>query len=286
MPIATFSSDAILHYSIGGWSAYGLAVPNWSDDTHSQNSAILGLVNSIGRNLQALMCRPDARQRVPPSINTLIEIHKLCLRARFILDSKKVPENKPNLEAEHTLPAPEVFHVYPTPFFEVRNPWLKQWAQLILIALSEAMQHTENAKPLEISTTFANSIGKFIERVYYQMSVELLKIPAATASAPNFELTAEQLATYAPSKWFTSTEMVDTVPDLKNWPTEDMLRELTAGVPVTTLNGLGPWPLSGNVRVAGTARPAAAGVPVGTDNAAAPGSAPTAAEQIADMIQS
>ena len=72
-----------------------------------------------------------ARLRTPPSINTQTRIHKRCTRARSILAvraimaSRAVPANILNMETAHALPAPEEFLVYPTPYFKVRNQWLK-----------------------------------------------------------------------------------------------------------------------------------------------------------------
>jgi hypothetical protein len=149
--------------------------------------------------------------------------------------------------------------VYPTPYFKVRNSWLKSYASLILLALTEAIQHQENARPLEISTTFAGLFGQYIHRVYQRMAVELFQVPLADAQKPDFTLTEEQLAAYDPGKWFTQTELIDTVPDLTNWPTEDQLQPLTNGIAIPNLPVLPRWPSTGtNVPVA-TAQSAGAG---------------------------
>ena len=85
------TNDAFRWYNVGAWSNYGLAVPNFSNDTQSQNDTIRYLTDVVGRNLQAILWHPDARLRTPPSINTLTRIHKLCTRARSILASRAVP---------------------------------------------------------------------------------------------------------------------------------------------------------------------------------------------------
>ena len=239
MPTTT---DAFLWYSVPPWSQYGLAVPNFSDDTKSQNDTIRYLTDVVGRNLQAILWHADARLRTPPSINTLTRIHKLCTRARSILAGRAVPASTPNMETAHALPAAEEFLVYPTPYFKVRNQWLKQYAGLMLLSLTEAMQHQENAKPLEVSVDFAGLIGQYVQRVYRLMATELFRVPLADASKPDFTLSEAQLAAYNPSAWFTSTEMIDTVPSLEDWPTEDDLEALTNGIPISHLPVLGRWP--------------------------------------------
>lgn len=242
----SFQNDAFLWYNAGDWGQFGLAIPNFSDDTRSQNSTIRQLTEVIGRNLQGIMFHTDSRLRTPPSINTLIRIHKLCTRARSLLVGRGVQPATPNMESQHSIPAPEEFLVFPTPYFTVRNTWLKEYAGLILLALTESFQHTENAKPIEISTTFAGTISQYIQRVYRMMSVELFRVPAAEASAADFTLSDVQIQAYDPTKWFTQTELIDTVPPHDLVPTEDDLRPLTDGIAISRLpSNLGRWPSGG-----------------------------------------
>ncbi len=243
MPNTT--NDALLWYNVEGWDKLGLAVPNWSNDIASQNMNIIYLTRVMGRNLQALMFHDDAMLTTPPSINTLTRIHKLCIRARDIMSSRAVPENEYDMESAHANPAPEVFTVFPTRYFLTRNQWLRDYCGLILTALTEAMQHQENVKAIEISTRFAALIGQYLHRVYVQMSIELFLIPKDEAHALGFTLTEEQLRSYNPSSYFTGTEMIDTVPPLIEEPTEDTLYPITRGIPVTMLPDLGRWPIGG-----------------------------------------
>lgn len=236
------TNDAFLWYNVGDWAKYGLAVPNFGDDTHSQNGSVRYLTNTMGRNLQLIMFSPDARRPGPPTIKTLTRVRMLCERAREILDARAVPENVPSLEPTHALPAPESFKVYPVPYFTVPNPWLKQYCELVLLALTDAMQDTDNARPIEISQRFAGQVGQYIQRVYKLMSVELFSVPAAEASKPDFVLTDAVLSGYDPFKKITSTEALDRVPSLREWPTEDDMSVLTDGIAVTQLPVLGPWP--------------------------------------------
>lgn len=240
-----FRNDAILWYCTPTWESLGLAVPNFGDDSQTLNENIADLVHSMGRNLQAVMCSTDAMLRTPPSPNTLIKIHKLIVRARDLMSSRSVGEADVQTEAEHVNPAPVAFRVFPTPFFQLRNSWMKMYCQYALWAISEAMQHTENRKAFVITERFSGSVGKFLRMIYTRMSVELLRVPKAEAEAPDFTLTDAHFAAYKPSEWFTSTEMIDTVPSLK-FPTEDDLFPLTEGVPVTELPTLKRYPGSAN----------------------------------------
>ncbi len=234
--------DALKWYNVGDWAKLGLAVPNWSDDGVSQNQNIRYLTNIMGRNTQAILFHDDARLTTPPSINTLTRVHKLCVRARSILFARAVPSNVKNMESKHANPAPEVHVVYPTPYFMVRNQWLKDWAAYILTAITEAMQHQENAKANDISVDFGALIGQYIHRVYKYMAIELFQVPKVDAEKDGFTLTTEMLNSYNPGAYFTSTEMIDTVPTIGDEPTDDTLKEITRGIPVTHLPNLGPWP--------------------------------------------
>ena len=97
-------------------------------DAATKNHVLLDLSSGAATNFATAEYHigADARLRTPPSINTLTRIHKLCTRARSILASRAVPAATLNMETAHALPAPEEFLVYPTPYFKVRNQWLKQ----------------------------------------------------------------------------------------------------------------------------------------------------------------
>jgi hypothetical protein len=260
------NNDAFLWYNVGEWADYGLAVPNWSDDNKSQNGAIRDLVQIVGRNLSAIMWHTDARLSPPPSINTITRVHRLCNRARMLLANSQVAANQPFMEPAHALPAPEEFLVYPVPYFRVRNAFMKRWCGYILLALTEAMQHQENARPIDFSVMFSGLIGQYIQRVYKDMATTLLYVPRADAEKPDFTLTDAQLLSYDPSRWHSSVELIDTVPDLQRWPTEDKLKVLTDGIPIGYLPRLGPYPESGGIPVA-----ASSAVPPVTSFAPAPG---------------
>ena len=241
MPIT--NTDAILWYNVGVFGEAGYAVPNWSDDVGSLNPQILDWVDLVGRNLFTIMHHEDADLRIPPSINTCKRVHKLYLRAANILAGRALPPGTDNMEVLHARPAGEVFRVYPVPYFRVRNPFLRRWAGLVLVSLAEAMQHTENRKEMEISTSFAGLVGQYLRRVYANMSIELFGKSRDQALADGFVLSDADLAAYNPGEFFTTTELVDTVPRLDRVFTEDRLEVLSEGIPVTQLPAdLAPWP--------------------------------------------
>jgi len=232
-----FRTDRILPYRNGIWYEMGFAIPNFGDNTETLNHTIHRLVNVMGRNLQAIMLHTDARLRVPPTINTVIRIKKLCERARSILAGRAVKEHEPLMEAVHATPSPEEFMIYPTPYFKVANSWMREYAGYALYAISEACQHTDNSREFEITEPFARLIGQYFARIYRLLAIELLNIPEQEVEQPDFTISDEHLQSYAPSKVFTSTELIDT-PAVESIPTEDDLRVLTDGIKATDLVGM------------------------------------------------
>ncbi|MGD9634488.1 MAG: hypothetical protein AB7I57_22890 [Pirellulales bacterium] len=239
----SLKGDPALWYNVGIFGEAGYAVPNWSNDVGSNNPQILDWVDLVGQNLFTIMHHEDVDLRTPPSINTLMRIHKLYLRAAAKLAGNAIPPGQPNMEIAHTRPAGEVYRVYPVPYFKARNPFLRRWCGYILMMLAESMQHTENRKSVEISTAFAGQVGQYIKRVYVNMAIELFQKDKATAEADQFVLTDADFTAYDPGKFFTSTEMVDTVARLDRIFTEDRLEFLREGIPVTQLpKTVCPWP--------------------------------------------
>jgi hypothetical protein len=240
MPVT--NTDAVLWYNVGQFGELGYAVPNFSDDVGSLNPTITDLVNLVGRNLFSIMHHEDADLSIPPSINTVRRVHRLYTRFGQLVTARAVPTSEINFETQHVQPAGEVFQVYPIPFFLVRNKFMRRWAELVLMMLAETMQHTENRKTMEISTVFAGQVGKYMLRLYANLATELFGKTREEVQVPGFVLTEDELATYNPGAYFTSTEMIDTVPHLGHVFTEDRLEVLSAGVPVTSLPTLQPWP--------------------------------------------
>ena len=240
--MAVINTDAALWYNVGQFGQLGYAVPNPSNDVGSLNPGIIDIVSTVGSNLFNIMHHEDADLRIPPSINTIRRVHKLYIRFGQILPARAIPPSTNNMEPGHVQPGGEVFRVYPIPYFKVRNVFMKRWAGLILMMLSEAMQHTENRKTMEISTRFAGQIGQYMTRVYRNLATELFGKTREEVAADGFLLSDEELAAYDPSKFFTSTEMTDTVPNLGTVFTEDRLSVAREGIEVTSLPDMQPYP--------------------------------------------
>lgn len=242
MPVT--NTDAVLWYNVGEFGKAGYAVPNWSNDIGGLNPQIFDIVDMVGQNLFRMMHHEDTDMRIPPSINTLMRVHKLYVRFAQILSGRALTPATLNMETDHVSPGGMVFKVYPVPYFTVRNLYMKRWAGLIMMMLAEAMQHTENRKQMEISTAFAGQIGQYMVRVYRNMATEMFGKTQAEVMDAKFLLQDADFAAYDPAKWFTSTELVDTVPRLDRVFTEDRLELLREGIVITDLPDLVPWPVN------------------------------------------
>jgi hypothetical protein len=259
-----FITDEVLWYNVGLWGTLGYAVPNFAQQSASRNSTILQLVQIVGRNLFAIMHMPDAQLRVPPSINVLTAMNALIKRARQILSSRALTPGQPRMVSVHGAPNPRDFTLYPVPYFLVPNAYMSEWCGLILSAIGEACQATENAIPYEISNVFAGQFGQYFQRIYIRLAVELFGVDPVKASDPAFDLTP-MLSSYNPNAWFTSTEMIDTVPPLNQVPpgNDPRLQVLARGIAASQLLGLSSWP-------GGVQNPQASGTVQGTAAAPAP----------------
>lgn len=236
-------TDAVLWYDVGEFGELGYGYPNPSNDLATLNPVIANIVRVIGLNLFAIMHHEDTMTSTPPSINTITRINQLYVRLAQILQARSLAPNEARLESSHVRPAPQVFIIHPCPYHEVRSPFLHRFASLTMVAMSEAMQHTENSNSMVISETFAKDIGKFFRQIYYEIATELFGKTKQEAQADGFILTPADLQSYNPPAWFTETEMVDTVPSFKRVLTEDRLRELRAGIPANALPEFKTWPV-------------------------------------------
>lgn len=243
-PSPLFPSESIIWYNVGRWGQLGFAVPNFKGYAQTANTTIAYFVRVLGRNLLDIMLSPDADMRTPPSINTLTRVRNLINRARTLLAGRALAPGTPRMEGVHAMPSLLDFMIYPCPFWRVRNQWMQEYASMVLCAISEACQHTENRIPLEITTAFAGTVGQYLQRILVRMSTELFGVDVATASAPTFTLSDAQLAGYNPGAFFTSTEMIDTSPPLTSVPpgNDPALQVLTDGIAASMLVGLQSWP--------------------------------------------
>lgn len=289
-PAGVFQSDEILWFDNGRWGAAGYAIPNPAGKLHTSNTVMFQIHDLIGRELFSLMHRPDVRFTRPPGKEFLFAVHKLCIVARNRLAARSVSFRDNRFDAEHATPVPRAWIVYPVPYFgrRVRNADAREWCELMLLLLSETMQHSDNELTLEVTDLYTSKAGEYFQRVLVLLATKFFGVPKAEALAPNFQLTDAQFASYDPSSLFVSSEMIEERPPLQWWPTENDLDEISG----ITINAALPlcrrwpateillagdqgsqavWPGSGNLKTP----PGGAGAAASESFVPRPGAAPS-----------
>ncbi|HEX3725610.1 MAG TPA: hypothetical protein VHV08_05180 [Pirellulales bacterium] len=225
----TFSTDEILWYDNGKWGQAGYAVANPAGQTWTNNAVIFNFHTLVGRNMFELMHRSDVKFYTAPHKQFWFDLHQLIVTARKRLaDRQRLPNDSNGLVVQHAAPAPQMFLAWPIPFFgeRVRQPDIREYAQLALLMLSEMMQHSENELATYITDAFASKIGQYLREILALMATKYFGYTRTQAYDPAFALSATDFANYDPSKVMTSVEMTEERPPLLWWPTENDLSDI------------------------------------------------------------
>jgi len=240
------TSDSILHYNVGDFGRAGFAVPNPGNDTVTLNETIGDLVSMIGKQMLSINTRADRDLTTPPSINTVRDLHRLYLRARQIVSARTVEVSELSFEADHVSPESQPFLIFPCPYRDIRNRWLKRYTQLMLTLCSNLMQHSENRREFDISPKVAKVVKDSMDRMYYDIATDLFQKSKADAKKPEFILTEADFAAWDWTEWYVDTERIETVVHSEWVFTEDDLDILARGIPATHLPKLEPFPGTSN----------------------------------------
>ena len=110
----------------------------------------------------------------------------------------------------------------------MRQPDIREYAQLALLMLSEMMQHSENELATYITDHFASTVGQYLREILALMATKYFGYTRAQAYDPAFALGDADFANYDPSKVMTSVEMTEERPPAQWWPTESDLSAIRA----------------------------------------------------------
>lgn len=242
---AMFASAEPLWFANGRWGECGYAVPNCLGKTFTNNPIIFNFVNIIGRNMFDLMHREDVKFYVPPHKQFWFDLHQLLITGRKWLADNMIAPNDNNVFAPiHANPTPRVFLVYPIPFFgdRVRQPDVAGFAQLLLMLLSDIMQHSDNERAGYLTTSFASMVGTYLREILSKLAMKFFGAARADATGPAYVIPDAAFAAYDPSKVMTSVELTDERPPLRWWPTARDLSRIN-GVPMNiALTFCQRWP--------------------------------------------
>jgi hypothetical protein len=236
-----FGTDRTLLYNVSPWAELGFGVPNFGENETTLNAPIARLFDEIGKAQLYIMTHPDAMRWKPPSRNTVERIGKLIMRVQSVLGSRKREYSDRRLEGVHASPALQVFTIHPVPFFGsdiVRNPFLSEYNGLVMVALANMAQHSDNNLPLTITGDFASAVWQWFKEIKINMGVELLQLKPELVEDDAFLFKPEHYDAYDPMNVVLDMEAADTPSLIEGLPTEDDLRLLFKGIPASQLRGL------------------------------------------------
>lgn len=237
---AVFGTDRVLLYDVEPWNRLGFAVANFGDNSGTVNHSIHRLADEIGKVQLFVMTHIDVWRAQPPSINTVMRLGKLLNRVNKVLSARQMAENEQRLEGEHYTSTMLPWTIHPVPYFNsafVRNGWLREYNELVMIMLTNLYQHSDNNLPLTITEAFAKQVYQYAREIKIRMGTELLALDRATVEDDSFLFTDEVYQQYRPSDLIVNTEAIETPGPIESRPTEDDLRLLARGIPSTDLLG-------------------------------------------------
>jgi hypothetical protein len=240
-----YDTDEILWYDNGIWGRSGYAIPNPGGKTWTVNAVINNWVSGVGRALFELSHRDDVKFYGPPKKQFWFDLHKMIITGRKRLaDQTRKPNDSSGLDPEHVNPNPRIYVCYPVPFFgeRVRQQDVRYYIEIMLMGLSEAMQHSANDHVAYVTEDFTGQIGKFLQEVLAQFSMKYFGKTRVEAYDPAFSLSDDDFKNYDPSKVLASFEMTEERPPIQWWPTENDLSQIRA-LPINEALGLAKrWP--------------------------------------------
>jgi len=234
-----FGSDQVLLYDCDPWNKLGFGVPAFgAENVGTLNRSVHGLADEIGRNQLYVMTHVDAMRLQPPSRNTVERLGKMINRVQSILVARQKDYPEIRLEEGHARPAPLIWTIHPVPYFRaslVRNKWLAEYNDLVMISLTNIYQHSDNNLALTITASMAKDIWQYFREIKIRLGSELLGLKVDDLAKDEFVFDAPHYDNYRPDKVVVNIEPLDKPGPIFNLPTEKDLYELLQGIPATTI---------------------------------------------------
>lgn len=181
----TYDNGAPLLYNVAPWNSLGFGVPNFGARYFTQNQPIARFVDEVGKVQLFIMAGNDARRGGILTANTVMRIAKLVNRAQTLLAGRQKQPNDQVLEPGHAVQSGKIFNIHPVPYFDspmLKNPWLKEYNELVMVALTNMMLYTDNDRSLTITSDFAAAIWQYFKEIKVLCCTELLGMTQADAS--------------------------------------------------------------------------------------------------------
>jgi len=241
-----FRSDAPCWYKNGVWGELGCAVPQTCRYLHTYNGKIHEIVTLAGRQLFHVYWHyEDRKMDRPPGRDVMEEIHQLVIVSRKRLSDLAIDFKDKRLMATHAKPSPQMFVLYPIPFYGdrgCRQTFMRDTAELAMLMITEAMQHSDNELAHDISGQFYEAVAPYLQRILVTMATRYFGYTREEASDPSFTIPPEKFRTYAPMQYAVSVEGTSTRPPIGWSPTDEDLEPIR-GLPANeVIPFCQPWP--------------------------------------------
>lgn len=233
-------SDRVLLYDVAPWNLAGYGVPNFGSVIMTQNSVARKMVDQLGKQQLAIMVHVDAGRTNYPSINTVKKVGRLVNYALDILAGRARFANEDRLESGHANPSERPWKMHPVPYFDVDGAWvqnseLAEINELLMMCLTNAIQHTDNDLALEVTVEFVQKVGQYLQRIKDIVAGEWLGLPATQFKPSEFRFTAEAYQVYNPSARYPDQEDQEEPATIGKRPTERDLAPLMNGLASTEI---------------------------------------------------
>jgi hypothetical protein len=252
-----FGNNRVLLFAVDPWSGLGFGAPNPGDSFFSQNMPIVNLVDEIGKCQLMLMLDVTARGWQPPNVDVARKMAAMYNRVASVLALQMKLEGQTQLPLGKADQSARPFMIHPVPYFDgpmVVNPWMRDWNELVMVALINMMQHSSNNRGLVVTQQFASEILPFFKAIAVKLATELcdgFTPDQVLADGFLFDLSDAgpfTPAKYKPSQKVINMELISTAGPIMNVPTIRDCSELVTGIaanlilPLLKQYPLGPVP--------------------------------------------
>jgi hypothetical protein len=248
--VAPFRTNSPPWYTPKGtvWAAMGCAVPQAGRYIQTNNNVIFETINEMGKALFEILWKyPDRTFDRSPSRDCLWQVYSMLLDARKrMANNSYAPNETPTLAVKYTT-APEMFTVYPVPFYGALgcpNQWLHRLAEMTFAAMTEAMQHDDNELSFHTTKDFFNTVWGPLGFMLADMAWRFFGIDRKTATDIAFTIPDAAWTTFDGTKTGQDNGATSVRPPMGYHPTNLDL-EAIRGLPYSQVVGfLQPWPSS------------------------------------------
>jgi hypothetical protein len=247
---APFRTNGPVWYTPAGtvWSAMGCAVPQAGRYIQTNNNVIFEAVNEMGKALFEILWKyRDRKVDRSPQRQCLLDVYNMLIDCRKRLANNAVaPNEQPILPAKFTS-TPQMFLVYPVPFFGPLgcvNVWLHRLAEMVMAAVTEAMQHVDNDLAFHTTKDFFNTVWQPLHYMLGDMGWRFFGLARPAANDLTFTIPLALWQTFDDTLTGQPNTMTSSRPPMGYDPTNLDLESIR-GLPYSQVVGfLQPWPSS------------------------------------------